>query len=131
MSDQLIIILGILFSHWVSDFVLQTHWMATNKSKNINALVSHVVTYYLSMVFLTGLVFYYVYGADLGLWGLMTLWWILNGALHFCVDFVTSRITAKLWAKGDMHNFFVMVGLDQFLHYACLFGTASWMLGII
>ena len=131
MTDALIVTLGILLSHWISDFVLQSDWMARNKSKDIDALLSHVAVYYLSMAFCTGLLFYHLYGADGGLWGWVALWWVANGALHLGVDFVTSRINSHLWAKGDVHTFFVAVGFDQFVHYACLFVTASWMLGVI
>lgn len=131
MTTELTIVLGILFSHWVSDFLLQSDWMARNKSKLMDALLSHVAVYYISMSFLTGLMFWYLYGMDWNLWGYITLWWMANGMLHLGIDFVTSRINSKLWANGNMHNFFVAVGFDQFLHYACLFGTASWMLGII
>lgn len=131
MTTELIIVLGILFSHWVSDFVLQSDRMARDKSKDMDALLSHVAVYYISMSVLTGSMFWYLYGADDSLWGYIVLWWMVNGALHIGVDFLTSRINSKLWAKGNMHNFFVSIGFDQFVHYACLFGTASWMLGII
>lgn len=131
MTTELIIVLGILFSHWVSDFVLQSDRMARDKSKDMDALLSHVAVYYISMSVLTGSMFWYLYGADDSLWGYIALWWMVNGALHIGVDFLTSRINSKLWAKGNMHNFFVSIGFDQFVHYACLFGTASWMLGII
>lgn len=131
MTTELIIVLGILFSHWVSDFVLQSDRMARDKSKDMDALLSHVAVYYISMSVLTGSMFWYLYGADDSLWGYIALWWMVNGVLHIGVDFLTSRINSKLWAKGNMHNFFVSIGFDQFVHYACLFGTASWMLGII
>lgn len=131
MTDGTLVVLGILFVHWVGDFVLQTHWMATNKSKNMDALLSHVSVYYVTLVLGTGLVFYHLYGADANLWGMLAMWWLINGAAHMAVDFVTSRITSRLWQSGSYHYFFVAVGFDQFLHYACLFMTLSWMLGII
>jgi hypothetical protein len=43
-------------------------------------------------------------------------------------DFVTSRISSRLYAKGDIHNFFVVVGFDQFLHYSALIVSYSVML---
>ncbi len=51
------------------------------------------------------------------------VWAVVNGVLHFITDAITSRITSKLWQKNDMHNFFVVVGFDQLVHYACLFIT--------
>jgi len=34
-------IIGILLIHGIADYVLQTHWQATNKSSNLTALVTH------------------------------------------------------------------------------------------
>jgi hypothetical protein len=126
-----ILILQILFIHWISDFVFQSGWMATNKSKNWLALGSHVLVYTASMGVL--LIFSSIIVASVGsipggaimvITPLAFMMWIaLNGVLHFITDAVTSRITAKLWKKNDMHNFFVVVGFDQFIHYTCLIVT--------
>lgn len=35
----------ILFIHYLGDFVFQNTWMATNKSKNLLALSTHVLIY--------------------------------------------------------------------------------------
>ena len=35
---------------------------------------------------------------------------------HWITDFVTSKITSKLWKDGKVHKFFVIIGLDQWLH---------------
>ena len=104
MIDIKIIFL-IIMLHWFADFILQTSWMAQNKSKDNFALSVHVFVY--SIPFMV-----------IGFW-----YAILNGFLHFCIDYFTSRITSNLWSKGDVHNFFVIIGLDQSLHFICLFGT--------
>ncbi len=138
MQLELVLVLQILFAHWVSDFVLQSHWMATNKSHNWSALAAHVVTYTFSMalimlIFVTATA--YVKMDNTGLDALLfaffpvaigyfiLVWAVINGILHFITDAITSRITSKLWQKNDMHNFFVVVGFDQLVHYACLFIT--------
>ena len=138
MQIELLLILQIVFAHWFSDFVLQSGWMATNKSKNWLALGSHVATYTASLCFTmmtTGaLLVPIVYDdAPNAVIYAMTprafyLWVAINGVLHFVTDAITSRITSKLWVKGDMHNFFVVVGFDQLIHYTCLFATliALW-----
>jgi hypothetical protein len=41
-------------------------------------------------------------------------------ALHFVTDYITSRISSKLWAKQDWHRFFVTIGFDQLIHQATL-----------
>ncbi len=98
--------------HWLGDFVLQSDWMARNKSKNWAALTAHVG----------------VYTATLMIGTLSIGYALLNGVLHFGVDAITSRINSRLWADKEVHYFFVGVGADQFVHYACLLGT-YWLLG--
>lgn len=107
----------LLVAHWVGDFVLQTHWQATNKSKNNLALLQHVASYTL----LLGAVAFAILP---GLW--LPLGFTLgNGVLHFCTDYITSRQTAKLYAKQDWHNFFVVVGFDQLIHQLTLAATLA------
>jgi len=139
MQLELVLVLQIVFAHWVSDFVLQSGWMATNKSKNRRALLAHVATYTASMTVLmfimalllsdTVIKFNMINGIILAMTPSAYMTWILlNGVLHLITDAVTSRITAKLWMRGDMHNFFVVVGFDQMVHYTCLFVTLWYMM---
>jgi len=107
----LLVILSLLFLHWLGDFVLQSHKMATNKSTSNKWLGLHCLTYMVPFILIG---FKYA---------------LVNGMIHFCVDYVTSRKTAKLYAKGDIHNFFVVVGLDQMLHYFTLITTYALMIG--
>lgn len=115
----------VIFAHWVADFVFQTHWMAVNKSKNNLALGSHVLVYTIVVGIILGIPLY-VYGnipyITLGTWV------TVNGILHFITDYITSRITSKLWQKEDYHNFFVVVGFDQVIHYTCLFATIIYLI---
>lgn len=94
--------------HWVFDFVLQSNWMATNKSKNNAALSAHVGVYTIGMI-VAGLVVFGFSPAAMA-------FGLLNGMIHFGVDFCTSRMTSHLWNKKDVHNFFVVIGFDQLLH---------------
>lgn len=107
-------IMSIIAIHWIADFVLQSDWMAKNKSSNNKALISHVSVYTITLLVFS-LVFLPVEYAY--------IWALINGVLHLGVDYVTSRINTYLWNKGRVHDFFVMVGFDQLIHYACLFGT--------
>ncbi len=112
--------LALLVVHFVADFMLQTHWQAQNKSKSNDALGRHVGVYTLVLGTAATLIFLkYSIPAVLA-------WTALNGALHFATDYFTSRWTSKLYAKGDWHNFFVVVGLDQLIHQFTLAGTAVW-----
>ena len=96
-----------LFTHWVADFVFQTRWQAENKSKDLVALTNHVFVY--TAILFIPAVFALPTKAVL-------LFVLANGFLHWCTDYVTSRITSKLYAKKDYHNFFVVVGFDQLIH---------------
>lgn len=115
----------IIFSHWVADFVFQTHWMAVNKSKSNFALAYHVLIYTIIIGFLIGIPLY-AYGNIS--YFIISSWISVNGILHFITDYITSRITSKLWQKEDYHNFFVVVGFDQLIHYTCLFGTMMYLI---
>lgn len=113
------LIIYVLFLHWVADFVLQTDWMALNKSKCNKALTAHLAVYSLAM------------SVGLCYWGLSGLWVVLiNGVLHWITDYVTSRINAKLWAAEQRGWFFVMIGFDQFIHAATLILLANHFLEI-
>lgn len=112
MNNIFWLYLYILAVHWFADFVCQTHWQATNKSKNIIALTRHVLSY-------TGVLAV----ASLAIFG-PTLYWFLfwgfNGLFHYATDFYTSQWSARLYAKKDWHNFFVIIGFDQLIHQSTL-----------
>lgn len=129
--------ISLLAAHFVGDFLLQSDWMAINKSKNWRALGWHA----------------YVYSATIAGWTMLTyapgdrpelqgLFWVLTILSHFITDAITSRITSKLWffkstgqfynvsgthmsaarhelfipVGGSRHWFFVMIGFDQLIH---------------
>lgn len=134
----------ILVTHYVADFLLQTHWQASNKSKNNVALVEHVAVYTVVLAAVTAVLF-----------GLTAMWFVFfwfNGVLHFCTDYLTSRWSSRYFkmAIDDMdtmrrstkvygdpnffevnpakhwHNFFVVIGFDQLIHQATL-AITLWM----
>jgi hypothetical protein len=100
--ESIVIILTV---HFIADFVLQSNWMAQNKSKSLLALGAHATVYTIVLAIIS------------------PLWAIVNGIAHFIVYFITSRWTSRLWAKGDTHNFFVVIGLDQLIHALILIYT--------
>lgn len=103
----------IILAHWVLDFCLQPDYIAKNKSKSNILLFAHVAIY------TTGLTYFgFLYA-------------ILNGTLHFIIDYFTSRLTSLLYRKGDSHNFFVVIGFDQMLHIMILYYTAPLIHNIL
>lgn len=117
----LVDIFVILLTHWVADFVLQTDWQAKNKSTDNRALVDHVTTY--SVCWLVPMFLLFYFGPYNLVGGILTafVFAILTFFCHLVTDYFTSKINSRLWAKGDVHNFFVSIGFDQVLHYTQLF----------
>lgn len=111
------ILIFILILHWLGDFVFQTHWMASNKSKSLKALSLHILTY-------TGVLSLGIFDSQAFLY-----FALLNGAIHFIIDFFTSKLSSKLYSEHKIHNFFVVIGFDQLLHLSILVITARWLLG--
>lgn len=127
-------ILLLMFLHWLADFIFQTDEMAKNKSTSFKWLTKHVLTY--SGVLFAGLFGWCFFTADSLLLVESGLYFSLafavtNGILHFLIDAVTSRITSYLWKQQKVHLFFVVIGLDQFLHFACLYLTMCYFPAII
>ena len=116
--------------HWWADFVCQTDYQAKNKSKCNRVLLTHVLTYtgVFSLLFL-GLYFAVLYH-QIPLQFYFTpvaIFLVLNGIFHFITDWCTSRISSKMWQKGDTHNFFVVVGFDQLVHQITLAVTMHYV----
>jgi len=115
--DTILILLGILFLHWIGDGVLQTDKMAKGKSSNWEDLLDHTVMY--SFVFFIGSMIYFAFTMTYAI----AFFSIITFFFHTATDYVTSRINSKLWKDGKVHNFFVSVLFDQFLHFVQLFLT--------
>lgn len=118
-------ILWILFTHWIADFVCQTHEMSINKSKSNWWLSYHVVVYSIVTLFSWLFMFGYVNSYIKYTFTLTDWIWLfpITFLTHWITDYFTSRWTSKLYVKGDIHNFFVVIGLDQFIHYTTLLLT--------
>ena len=109
----------LLMVHWLADFSLQTQEQANNKYNSLTVLLSHVVTYTMCMT--TVIAAFYVVKL-----GLITVIYVglCLGISHFLIDFVTSKVTHKLYEAKRYHDFFVVIGFDQFLHVLTLVGLA-------
>lgn len=119
MIGSLYQFLALLTVHWFADFVLQTHWQASNKSKKNDALAAHVIVYTAVLAVASALLF------D----GQVGRFVLLNGSLHFATDWCTSRWSSRLYAKQDWHNFFVVIGFDQLIHQFTLALTMLYFFG--
>jgi hypothetical protein len=132
---SLIVVLSIIFIHWVADFIFQAEEWANNKSKGITPLLKHTITYSLVWYFvmfvfaICGNHFGGYSAKDLGWSGWMFLFPVITFVFHTITDYFTSKIVSKRFA--DQHygspipNFgaFTIIGFDQVLHYTQLFLT--------
>jgi len=110
---------SLLVVHWIGDFVLQSSWMANNKSERFDALIAHVLAYSVTLALGSSLIF------GLSEAKKLLVFVGVNAVLHFATDFVTSRISAAFRQRERWHAFFVVVGGDQLLHHVCLALTLS------
>lgn len=108
-------IILILSCHFIGDFVLQSYYMASNKSKSNKALTLHVLAY--------GIPFYFISMGYVG--GI--IWLIINLIFHWITDYITSRITSQYFMQQKYHEFFVVIGIDQLLHYIILIATFTYL----
>jgi len=117
----------ILFLHWIGDFVLQSGKMAAKKHKDFEVLLDHILMYMLVIGF--GSLF--VFDHSIKLWGwpvCSAVFMIINSFAHLVLDFVSSKVTAYLYSKHRIHDFFTVIGFDQFLHITILYLTYIWLL---
>lgn len=120
-------IIFILSVHFVADFLFQNKWMATNKSKDIYPLLIHIVVY--TWILLVASLF--IFDNKVNAWYFA----ILNGALHYCVDFITSKVSSYMYRNNYMGtnklpniSFWSVIGLDQLLHSVILIYSLAWFL---
>lgn len=121
MSVSLIIIFTMF--HIVSDTIFQTEKQNVSKYEDKRCLIRHVLLYSINMTIPFILFEYY------GIFGLNFNNHILDPIIffmvmfisHYIIDYNISKRIYKLWEKKI--KFFLLVQLDQFLHYIVLFIT--------
>lgn len=114
---SLVEILSILFIHWFADFVLQTDKQAKGKSKNWNDLLMHTANYSVFWLLIGVLIFPIEKQLNVFYFVLITF------ICHTATDYFTSRLNSRLYQENKIHEFFVSIGFDQYLHYIQLFTT--------
>lgn len=119
-------LLYIIVVHWFADFVLQTHHMSTRKSSSNYYLTLHVTVYTFVTIFLWSLFFGFS-PINLSCFGIWSSFFIVF-ITHWITDYFTSRWTSKLYKDERYHDFFVVIGFDQVLHYSQLLLTFYYLI---
>lgn len=102
------LLIWIMFAHFMADFMFQCEKFQYLKSQSVFWLTAHVVTY-------TFVLWLFLLPTSLG-WQFA----LFNGAFHWMVDAVTSKITSYAYKRKNMWLFWRTIGFDQFLHIAAL-----------
>ena len=118
------ILLFYLLLHWYADFVVQTDKQAKGKSSNNWQLLAHTSSYSLIITICT-YILYWTNSFGAQYWYIPLIFGIIQFVTHTVIDWMTSRINKKLWEDGYVHEFFVMIGFDQLIHYIILFSSLS------
>ena len=119
----------LLVIHYLADFLCQTREMATNKSSSIKWLTYHVLTYTAVLWISFGVFLIATKGGHTSvLLGSTITFVLVNGILHWCTDFLTSRASTHYYKQENYFMFFAVIGLDQLIHTVTLLLTFNYFL---
>ena len=110
-DNNLVLLLGLfIFKHYVADFLLQNMRHISNKGfygrwGGIEHALHHAL--------LTACILFAFVS-----WHIALLFGLIDGILHYHIDYIKTRFGPKDPAKSD---FWVWHGTDQLLHYATYF----------
>ena len=129
MKIEIIIIL--LFTHFVADFIFQDEKWALGKSSSWGDLLKHTTTYSIIFFLVMCLLSIKELAGFVGLYRLnmVLLFTLITFIVHTITDYITSReVKKKFDAKkygSDIPNLggFTIIGFDQFLHFLQLILT--------
>ena len=107
MNTDIIILVWL---HYVADFLFQSRKVGESKSGSNKVLLYHVTLYSIP---------FFWFGWQFA---------VLNAALHFGVDWCTSRVTKWAWMNNSMSVFWNTIGLDQAVHMTTLLLTYWWLI---
>lgn len=123
----LYLVLTVLAIHYVADFIFQKHEDAVNKATSFKHLKSHVMWYASIFTLLFSVFTIIPYGLLIQpsistiLPHIIGLCWVYVYITHLITDKYTSKWVKKYFDKNEYHMGFVMIGLDQLIHYTTLF----------
>ena len=135
MFELCLILVYLLFVHYIADFVMQPRDVANNKSKSILYLLLHTLQYMSVTIVLAPLPAWMLIGID----EMLFKWYssgaiyytFVIGATHFLIDLFTSKFNKWSYCHGQEKLFWSGIGGDQFLHETTIICTTFWIWSFI
>lgn len=118
MTLPLGLIILILLTHWVADYVLQSDSLALRKSTSLSALITHSAIY--TSVW-AGLLIFLELISGLPMIPFVMKFCAITFTTHAAIDYYTSRVQKRLYEQEKRREFFISLGFDQVLHLIQLF----------
>lgn len=122
-------VLLILVAHYIADFYFQSREIAMKKSHEIKALITHIMIYSFTLCIMIFLGLYFmgivsvIHAMQIAI-GVS----LVNGLLHYLIDFVTSQMSTHFWKTKQTRNFWLTIGADQLIHTGLLIYCYAEML---
>lgn len=127
---NLILLNTILFSHWISDFVLQKNDRKDKtKNKNIKHILPHTLIYSLILSFSVYILELFKILEPKYTFSVF-LFFVITYITHFLTDYCVTKINEKHLKNRRRHKLLVSIGFDQFLHISILFLTIKLIYNI-
>ncbi len=136
------ILIAILITHLIGDFVVQGHIQAAEKWHDNVKLTNHVISYTITLMMGVWLSFgiaiafpwlgYKVAEPVTTTVVIVCVWAIINGVLHWITDYITSKHVHRLKEAGPFRrtkykDMMIVIGLDQVIHIIILVLTWRYL----
>lgn len=123
--NSLLLILWVLFAHFLADGIFQDEEWAINKSKSLIALLKHISMYTFVMTLFMAFV---LSPKPLLIFSLLTFF------THGVIDYFTSKVVRRKFDRKEYGSpipnvgAFTIILFDQWLHFVCLFTSLKFLL---
>ncbi|MDD4969578.1 MAG: DUF3307 domain-containing protein [Paludibacter sp.] len=109
----------IFILHIFGGFFLQSNRISKLKRDNMFYLLQHVALYTLIFIVFSPILLGITFWQGI-------VYSLINGVLHFIVDFFTGKIKSKMIVKDEV-KYNLTVVMDYSIHLALLFITFIWL----
>ncbi len=128
MTPELFLITLLIIKHFICDFFFQTNWMVLNKGTyGHRAGFAHVGVHVLG-TFWAFVIFMQIFEIFFNA-GLFSGVLFAEAIIHYHLDWIKMRFNKKMgWTCNKSVEFWILMGLDQLLHYLTYVGMIWYLL---